>query len=363
MHWPLASLLYHAIKCPVTTLTKGKKISALILAAGYSSRMGHFKPLSTLGTTTAVERCVGLFRSAGLDDIRVVVGHRHAELNELLVIRGIRSVLNAQFDKGMFSSVKSGLSSFGEIPEAFFILPVDIPLVRTSSVLDMLENLDRHHHDIIYPCFHGKRGHPPLIRGAMIPEILEYEGDEGLRGYLGGKTALNLELPDEHILRDMDFPDQYLNILQKLEHYDVPSREECVAFLRHTVKTNELFIGTAELCADIAAKILGIIPKRNPQLRAELITAMALLYGLFSAREGFRISVSDISARYGDSRLTQFLGEINDKPHFSGQLTGESDIVEFAHLIATRNKSAMMEAVAGNYLTDADLLELTTTNS
>ena len=343
-------------------MTDRKNISALILAAGYSSRMGHFKPLSMLGTTTAVERCVNLFRSAGLDDIRVVVGHRHAELNEVLGNMGIRPVLNAQFERGMFSSVKSGLSSFDQIPTAFFILPVDIPLVRTCSVLDMLDNLDRNYHDIIYPCFEGKRGHPPLIRGTTIPEILEYEGDEGLRGYLRHKTALNVEVPDEHILRDMDFPDQYFNMLQKLEQYDVPSRQECMAFLTHIVKANEMFIKTAELCAEMAAKIMVIIRERNPHLRPELITAMAFLYGLFSAREGISVSVSDISSRYGDSKLTRFLCGIKEKPHFSGQLTGEFDVAEFAYMIATGNEPAMIEAVAGGYFTDADLQELTNTN-
>jgi molybdenum cofactor cytidylyltransferase len=56
------------------------KIVALVLAAGFSSRMGEFKPLLQLDGITVIERAVTGFRWAGISDIRVVVGHRADEL-------------------------------------------------------------------------------------------------------------------------------------------------------------------------------------------------------------------------------------------------------------------------------------------
>ncbi len=335
-----------------------KNISALILAAGYSSRMGHFKPLSALGPSTPVERCVNLFKSAGIDDIRVVVGHRHAEITEFLHGIGIRPVLNKQFQEGMFSSVKSGLSSFDKTPEAFFILPVDIPLVRTSSVYELLETLSIYSPDVIYPCFLGKRGHPPLIKGELIPEILQFEGDGGLRGYLKDKTALNVELPDENILRDMDFPDQYLNMLDKLQHHDVPSKEECLAFLLHRVKAHEMSIRKAKRTEEIAEKLYLIKRENNPLLSPRLISAMALLFEPFAVSEHRYESIADLSEKFGESQLTQFLEGTTNKTDFGGRLAGETEIVELAHLIATENDPAMIIAAVGSRLAEAELLAL-----
>ena len=55
------------------------RVAAIILAAGFSGRMVEFKPLLSLGGITVMERCVTLFREAGIDDVRVVTGHRGAD--------------------------------------------------------------------------------------------------------------------------------------------------------------------------------------------------------------------------------------------------------------------------------------------
>lgn len=194
-------------------------VMALILAAGYSSRMDRFKPLALLGSMTALERCVGLFLDSGIEDVRVVVGHRHHEITRLIDERlNARHVLNSRFQEGMFSSVKAGLSRLEYTPQAFFILPVDIPLVTKSTIRSLLDAFDDNRADVVYPCFRGRRGHPPLISGSLIKGILDFSGDGGLRGFLKERTALNIEVPDEHILMDMDVPAQYFDLLRRLEN-------------------------------------------------------------------------------------------------------------------------------------------------
>lgn len=62
------------------------KIAAVILAAGYSSRMGDFKPLMKLDGLTVIESAVGCFKRAGISDIMVVVGHRASEVIECWIL-------------------------------------------------------------------------------------------------------------------------------------------------------------------------------------------------------------------------------------------------------------------------------------
>ena len=65
-------------------------ISAVILSAGFSERMGCFKPLMELDGQRVVDRVISLYRSAGVSDICVVVGHRAAEMTAALAGSEVR---------------------------------------------------------------------------------------------------------------------------------------------------------------------------------------------------------------------------------------------------------------------------------
>ena len=109
-------------------------VSAIVLAAGYSSRMGKFKPLLPLGNKTIIERVVDLFLESGINDIRVVVGYRGGELLPLLKKMGVSCITNEDFEQGMFSSVKAGVKSLDQDLRAFFLLPADIPFSISANI-------------------------------------------------------------------------------------------------------------------------------------------------------------------------------------------------------------------------------------
>ena len=190
---------------------QGGAITAIILAAGYSSRMGAFKPLLPFGETTVLERAIALFRAAGIADIRVVVGHRADELLPLLVRWQVRPLLNACYAEGMFSSVLTAAASFEGEGGAFFLLPVDFPLVRPESVEILLGAYRRGAGGILYPTCHGRRGHPPLLATSYRDAILSWPGTGGLSELLRQyqEDAANIETGDEGVLLDMDTPADY----------------------------------------------------------------------------------------------------------------------------------------------------------
>jgi len=124
------------------------KFTAIILAAGLSSRMNAFKPLMLLGEMTILERVIRLFQSAGIEDIRVVAGYRAEDVLAVLNPLGIRSVINERYEQGMFSSVAAGVKSIEADPEAFFILPADIPLVRSHTILTLMRVWEKARHSV-----------------------------------------------------------------------------------------------------------------------------------------------------------------------------------------------------------------------
>jgi molybdenum cofactor cytidylyltransferase len=118
-------------------------ITAVILAAGYSTRMGQFKPLLKIGDQTMIERSVSLFRHAGIDDIRVVIGHCREQMEPVLEKIGIRTIINDANTHEMFSSLLAALENLESHIQAIILLPVDIPLVRPWTIRYLLNNIAR----------------------------------------------------------------------------------------------------------------------------------------------------------------------------------------------------------------------------
>jgi len=197
-------------------------ITAVILAAGYSARMGRFKPLLNLGGQTVIERVVASFRDAGISDVRVVAGYRRKILVPLLDRLGVEVIINYRYAEGMFSSVQAAVKSLGPSTKAFFLMPADVPLVRAETIRYLAESYNRHPGRILVPVFDGRRGHPPLMAARFASAIMNYRGEGGLGGILSLHSADILPLPvaDGNILLDMDTPGDYADLQRSLQRIE-----------------------------------------------------------------------------------------------------------------------------------------------
>ena len=197
-------------------------ITAVILAAGYSERMGRFKPLLDLGGQPVIERVIASFKGAGILDVRVVVGYHREILGTVLERLGVKVIINDRYAEGMFSSVQSAVRSLGPSTEAFFLMPADVPLVRAETIRYLAESYSRHLGKILVPVFDGRRGHPPLIAARFAKAIINYTGEGGLAGILSLYDADILPLPvsEANILLDMDTPGDYADLQKRLQRID-----------------------------------------------------------------------------------------------------------------------------------------------
>jgi len=257
-------------------------IAAIILSAGYSSRMGEFKPLLPFGDATILERDITLFRDAGIRDIRVVIGHRAAELLPRVERLRARPVMNGRYADGMFSSVTAGVASLGDEVEAFFLLPVDIPLVRPQTVSLLAESFTRGEGAILYPSFLGRRGHPPLIAARYRKEIIAWDGEGGLKGFLSlhDAKAVSIETEDEGILLDMDTVAEYVRLRSVWRKAAIPSADECEKLLLKTFSADMTLL---EHCRGVAKLSVFLSRKLNEagcRLDVDLVEAAALLHDL-----------------------------------------------------------------------------------
>ncbi len=321
------------------------EITALVLAAGYSSRMKQFKPLLPMGPTTTLERCVQLFRDAGIKDVRVVVGYRADELTPLLDRLAVRTILNERFDEGMFSSVRAGLSDLESSFKAFFLLPVDIPLVRRTTVLDLLAATEMHDADVWYPTFLGKRGHPPLISTRFRSSILTWEDDGGLRAFFNQQEArtVDVRVADEHILLDMDTPQEYEDLLARLPQYAVPSASECRAVLADKFSVNGPIVAHSTRVAQVALQLARALNAVGCHLDLKLIVAAALLHDLAKGKPDHAAVAAKLVRDLGYPAVAQVVASHTVARVAEDQPIGAQEVVCFADKMVQQDKIVPVE--------------------
>jgi CTP:molybdopterin cytidylyltransferase MocA len=263
-------------------LTDTKRLPAIILAAGVSTRMGEFKPLMPLGKTTIIERIVRLFRSAGISDVRVVTGHRSSALSPVLKLLRARQIYNPAYAEGMFSSVLAGVNSLESDKVAFFLLPVDIPLVRKHTLETLISAFAVGSRSILYPVFEGQRGHPQLISTDLLRGISRWSGQGGLCACLEQyeQRAANVIVADENILSDMDTPADYERLVARHKWYDIPSVRECRVMMTQIFAVEEAVIDHCLTVARVASKLGMALKSSHCELSLDLLIAATLLHDL-----------------------------------------------------------------------------------
>jgi len=257
-------------------------ITAVILAAGYSRRMGCFKPLLKIGKQTIIERTVSLFKDAGINDIRVVVGHCRGRIEPILEKAGIRAIINKENSPEMFSSVLATIKNLEPEVQALAILPVDIPLVRQWTIRYLIKRNRSDGDSILIPSFQGKRGHPVIMPAKYFSVIKRWTGKDGLRGALKqlADHTVSVAVADANILFDIDLPEDYEESKERWLKYTVPTREECEAILKDLAHVDEPVYAHGLAVSAVAEKICNTLVRSGCSIDCELIVAAGLLHDL-----------------------------------------------------------------------------------
>lgn len=306
-----------------------QRISAIILSAGYSSRMAEFKPLLPLGGAPAVERGIRLFQRVGIHDVIVVLGHHADRVRPVAEAAGARCVWNSDFAEGMYSSVVAGVRALSAQTQACFVLPVDIPLIRKQTLLELASSYVRSGSQIVYPVFEGRRGHPPLIAREILQEALQPESGplcKLLERHAG--QASDVEVVDEGIHLDMDTPADYRSLCVRAEKQGIPTIAECEAILslRHAPSSlifHSKAVAATSVCLAMELNQTGL------NLDLDVVQTGALLHDLAKGQPHHDIAGGSYLLQLGFPQVAEVVAVHHDLD-FSESKLSESAVVFLA---------------------------------
>lgn len=322
---------------------KNASIAAVILSGGYSSRMGSFKPFLKFGEKTAIETLIDAYKSSGIDNIIVVAGYRGSEISEKLMESNIICIQNENYAEGMFTSVIKGVKALDSSASAFFIHPVDIPLVKKHTIEVLKNKYLEAGKGIIYPDFCGSIGHPPLIDCKYREAILRSRGEGGLKSILKQYSGDSIYVPvfDKATLMDMDTKEDYEKLLGYFNEA-APDVEECCSILGlYKVPAN--IIKHCRKVSEVSVEIFQSLNNAGCELDEYALKAAAMLHDIAKQEKNHARVGEELLKEIGYEKVGCIIGshtdiEVDDK----GRIT-ENEILYLADKLVREDKVISIE--------------------
>jgi molybdenum cofactor cytidylyltransferase len=182
-------------------------VSAVVLAAGASTRMGSPKLLLPLGGEPIIRRTVRAVASAGFDDLLVIVGYGHEKMMAALKGVACRIVINEEYASGMGSSFRTAVLHLPDSQAAMFAL-ADQPLVTSREYRHVLDAYRRQGTGIVCARYGEVTAPPHLFDREFFAELttLQHGARPVLERHRDRTTVL--QFPPE-LLLDVDTPADY----------------------------------------------------------------------------------------------------------------------------------------------------------
>lgn len=203
--------------CCAAPAEKKPTFSAIVLAAGFSRRMGApNKLLLPVGGRAMIQHVLENVLAAGFAEVVVVLGHQAPEVSAAIAPFGARSVVNEDFASGQVSSVRAGLGALRERTDAVMICLADQPLLTAADLSDAQAAFARRSHgSVLVPMYGEQRGNPVIIDWASAEETLSRGTHFGCRQFMDENPSRVCfwQSDNPHFIRDIDEPADYQALL------------------------------------------------------------------------------------------------------------------------------------------------------
>lgn len=190
-----------------------KRISAVLLAAGESRRMGELNKLGMdVGGESLLRRTANILLASELQEVVVVLGHETDKTLPLLEGLPLKTVTNEFFQEGQMTSVYKGLQSLSKPCDGVMICLSDQPLLESEDINTLISAFaERGRKSVLVPTYMGKRGNPIILENKNKEAILTGDRNLGCKRLIekNPDLVMTVEMDTNHVVVDLDTPQDY----------------------------------------------------------------------------------------------------------------------------------------------------------
>jgi molybdenum cofactor cytidylyltransferase len=193
---------------PIAT---SKRIAAIVLAAGRSTRMGGPNKLTAeIGGKPLVRIAVEQALASHAAPVIVVTGHQREQVEAALAGVDVQLVHNPDYADGLGSSLKAGVAAVPAEADGVVVCLGDMPQVTAALIDRLIAGYDAEKGALVVaPTRDGQRGNPVLWSRRFFPDLMAVSGDVGARHVLSnyGEAVVEVPVSESGAFVDVDTPE------------------------------------------------------------------------------------------------------------------------------------------------------------
>jgi molybdenum cofactor cytidylyltransferase len=192
-------------------------ISAILLGAGKSKRMGVDKLSLPWGRKTVLEHCFETLLRSKVEEVVVVLNLRKKGIKDLFLRPRVKIVMNPYSKKGMSTSIRRGLQMIHPYSQGILIALGDQPYLKARTINALIRAFCQRKEGIILPSFQGRMGHPVIFHQKYKKELLSLKGDVGGRSIIERhpEDVRRVPVKSAGVVKDIDTWQDYKKALGK----------------------------------------------------------------------------------------------------------------------------------------------------
>jgi molybdenum cofactor cytidylyltransferase len=200
---------------------KGRRIAAVVLAAGRSTRMGAVnKLIAEIGGKPLVRIAAEQALASHARPVIVVTGHEREKVEAALSGLPLRFVHNSDYAEGLGTSLKAGIAAVPDDADGAIVCLGDMPQVDGALIDKLIAAFDPEKGALVVtPSIDGRRGNPVVWSRRFFNDLMAIQGDIGARHLIGNYAEAVVEVPvsGEGALIDVDTPESFSAVKAEIE--------------------------------------------------------------------------------------------------------------------------------------------------
>lgn len=191
-------------------------MNGIILASGFSRRMGQNKLLMKIKEETIIEKVINEVKKSKVEKIYIVTNNE--EIKNIAYKSDIEVIENKEAIKGQSESIKLAVKEIKEKGDFMFFCG-DQPFIDFITINNLINEFKKNKNKIIVPIFENRKGNPVIFPENFRLDLLNIEGDVGGRYIIKSNKdkVVFFEVDKEIFLKDIDNNEEYKEIIKMIK--------------------------------------------------------------------------------------------------------------------------------------------------